>query len=331
MRVVCPHCQAAYQLEGVDEGTILVCHRCGTEFAFGQPPDDTEACAVTPPEEPEDKDILPLFAINPAPGEPQLDEGVEQPSEEISDTDETVDIEPEFEAEPEAGAETASIPPTGETDKIIPTETLSTDQIEPSSAAEKNDQETADPAASTGIDEDKPLPPPPRTRARIMPWLLTIILLIAAAGFWLKHDAWLDDPWLRSVLINVGLPVAVRDKDWYIQPDSVHAQWIKRDNGSQVLVIEGRVKSLLQCELAPPAIRFSIFAKDAPEHLLLERELVISQPPLMVAIRHAPYIVQPEDHVPVPALGDRGFVLVLEGLPKNAGDFTLAPVSRGGV
>jgi len=218
-------------------------------------------------------------------------------------------------------------------DRILSEETLPVNQRELSSDTEEPGKETIEPASSVEEvheDEDAPLPPPPRANVRIMPWLLTIMFVIAAAGFWSRHDAWLDDPWLRSVLINMGLPVEVRDKDWHIQPASIRAQWVKRDDGSQVLVIEGRVKNLLQCELAPPAIHFSIFAKDDPEHLLLQRELPVSQPPLMVAIRRTPYIVPPEDHVPVTALGDRGFVLVLEGLPPNAGDFTLAPIARGG-
>lgn len=329
MRVVCPHCQAAYQLEGVDEGTILVCHRCNTEFGFGQVPEDAEVLTGTSLENPDDEDTLPLFSESLTLKEPQLDEDVEPSSEDIPDATKTDPVEPEPET-----TRIASSLSTDEPDRIIPAETLSNDQQESSPETEEKSKETAEPEASIEDipeDEDTPLlPPPPRTRVRIMPWLLTIVLLIAVSGFWIKHDAWLDDPWLRSVLINVGLPVEVRDKDWQIQPESVHAQWVKRDNGSQVLVIEGRVKNLLQCELVPPAIRFSIFAKDDPEHLLLERELMISQPPLMLAIRHAPYIMQPEDHVPVTALGDRGFVLVLEGLPKNAGDFTLTALSRGG-
>jgi len=329
MRVVCPHCQAAYQLEGVDEGTILVCHRCDTEFGFGQPPEDAETFTGIYPENSEDKYTLPLFTADLTGEGSRLDEDVVLPSEDIPDITETENTEP--------GPETAWIasnPSTDEADRIVPAETLSSDQKEASPDTEENNKEATEPEASVEAipeDEDTPLLPPPRARVRIMPWLLTVILLIAVTGFWFKHDAWLDDPWLRSVLINVGLPVEVRDKDWYIQPESIHAQWIKRDNGSQVLVIEGRVKNLLQCELVPPAIRFSIFAKDDPEHLLLERELLISQPPLMVAIRHAPYIVQPEDRVPVTALGDRGFMLVLEGLPKNAGDFTLTALSRGAI
>ncbi len=45
-------------------------------------------------------------------------------------------------------------------------------------------------------------------------------------------------------------------------------------------------------------------------------------------IRHVPYVTPPEDRVHVTALGDRGFVLVLEGLSKDAGDFTLSPIVR---
>lgn len=62
--------------------------------------------------------------------------------------------------------------------------------------------------------------------------------------------------------------------------------------------------------------------------MLLERNLLISQPPLMRDIRHVPYVTPPEDHVDVTALGDRGFVLVLEGLPGDAGNFTLSPIAR---
>ncbi len=325
MHVVCPHCQAAYQLEGVDEGTLLVCHRCGTEFGFGQPSEGARVIDDGHSDQNENEEYLPLFSANPISRESAHDDGVETSFEDINDGILT-EPEPQTElTEPNQSTEGSG--------RIVPEETLSVDQRELSSDTEESSKETTEPASSVEEvpeDEDAPLPPPPRTSVRIMPWLLTIMLVIAAVGFWSKHDVWLDDPWLRSVLINLGLPVEVRDKDWRIQPASVQAQWVKRDDGSQVLVIEGRVKNLLQCELAPPAIRFSIFAKDDPEHLLLQRELPVSQPPLMVAIRRTPYIVPPEDHVPVTALGDRGFVLVLEGLPKNAGDFTLTPIARGG-
>jgi len=161
-----------------------------------------------------------------------------------------------------------------------------------------------------------------------MPWLLLVVLLVTVTGFWFNHDVWLDDPWLRSVLINTGLPLKVRDKDWRILPKSVQAQWVERDDGSQILLVKGRVQNLLQCEIIPPAIHFSVFAKEASEHLLLERKLLIPQPPLMSDIRHAPYAAPPEDHTPVSALGKRSFILVLEELPENSGDFTLSVIAR---
>jgi len=232
MRIVCPHCQTAYRLDGVDEETILVCHRCGNVFRHHQVKQDAKTIQAPTPTE-----------------------------------------------EMHAGGH------------LLPSR-------------------------------------PSRARARIMPWLLTIGLIMTTSGLWLTHDAWLDNPWLRSVLINTGFPLKVRNKDWRIKPGTVQAQWIRRNDGSRILVIEGRVENLLQCEITPPAIHFSLFAKDAPKHLLLERELLISQPPLMSDIRHAPYVMPPEDQVPVTALGDRGFVLALEGLPENAGDFTLSAIAR---
>jgi len=289
MHIVCPHCQAAYQLEDVDESAILVCHRCGAEFGFGQPPEDAEAVCPPRPNSTED-DVLPLFSAHSAIGEEALNDN----------------------------------PEPAKTTKTTKTTSLTADD-----PVEK----VMDPpisAKGASDDESPSLPPPPRAKARVMPWLLTVILLIAAAGFWFKHDAWLDDPWLRSVLLNVGLPVEVRDKDWRIQPESVRAQWVKRNDGSQVLVIEGRVKNLLQSEIPPPFIHVSIFDKDNPKHLLIERELPILQPPLMPVIRHSPYVAPPEDHIPVRASGDLGFVLVLENLPKNTGEFTLTAIAKDG-
>ncbi len=230
MLTICPHCQAAYKLGKIDEGTILVCHRCGTEFSPGQTEDTT------------------------------------------------------------TGQSLAS-------------------------------------AKETHVNEQPLSPPPPHTKAHIMPWLLTIILLVTVAGIWSGHDTWMNSPWLRSVLINTGLPLEVRNRDWRIQPGSVQAQWIKRNDGSLILVIEGRVKNLLQCELIPPAIHFSIFTRNDPKHLLLERNLLISQLPLTDDIRRVPYVTPPEDRVPVTALGELSFVLVLANMPKSAGDFTLSAIA----
>ena len=169
---------------------------------------------------------------------------------------------------------------------------------------------------------------PPRAKLRIMPWLMGVIFLIAGSGFWLNHDAWMDDPWLRSVMLNIGLDIEVRDKDWLVDPDSVSATWLTRSDKETVLVITGEVNNLLQTDLLPPNIHFTLFARDNPDELILERNLIITRPPLMQAIRQAPYMPPARDNTKIPALGKRGFVLVLEDMPQNAGNFSLLGKAR---
>lgn len=161
-----------------------------------------------------------------------------------------------------------------------------------------------------------------------MPWLLAVVMLIAGSGFWLNHEAWLDDPWLRSVLLNAGIEMEIRDKDWHIDPNSVSATWLEREGGATVLVITGEILNKLQTDLLPPLVHFTLYARDNPDELILERDLIITRPPLMQAIRQAPYSPPPRDDMPITALGKRGFILVLEDLPQNAGNFSLLAKAR---
>ncbi len=150
-----------------------------------------------------------------------------------------------------------------------------------------------------------------------------MLLLAIASGFWLQHDQWLDNRWFRSTLINIGLPVSLRDKDWRVIHESVHAQWIVRDDRSRALLIEGRVENLLDSELPPPKIEVTFFDATRPEQVLLSRLQEITLPPTMDAVRHAPFIVPDRDIIPVAERGQRGFILLLESLPEDAGDFAL--------
>lgn len=168
---------------------------------------------------------------------------------------------------------------------------------------------------------------PPQTAARIWPWLAAMLILIGGAGFWVKHEVWLDNAWFRSLLINIHLPLEVRNKDWYIIPGSIQAQWIKRSDGSQALFIEGRIENLLYSELSLPQIEIQFYSKLDPEKPVTARRLAITQPPTIEVIRRAPFKTPPADTVPVAARGQRGFVLLLESLPENTGDFTLTPIT----
>jgi len=293
MRILCPHCQAIYQLPEVDADTLLVCHRCNTEFRIGN-----EAANVQNDESTPDLFVASVKAVEPeqTAAAPPPQEQAEKPVQIPPQPTETAP-EPEPEKATEILAE--SPPPVSDSDETV----------------EDDNEET-------------PLAPPPRSKARIMPWLLTMLIVIAGSGFWFNHEAWLDDPWLRSVLLNIGAPIQVRDKDWLITPESIDATWIKRSQNDTVLVITGEVVNRLQSELPPPAIHFTLYARDNPDAQILERDLTITRPPLMQAIRQTPFTPPPRDTTPVSALGKRGFVLVLENMPQNSGNFTLSPTIR---
>ncbi len=269
MRILCPHCKAIYQLPEVDADTLLVCHRCNTEFRIGEETENMQNPGVSTQV---DESTPDMFATTGNASEPERTEATEQT--------------PPPEKQPEQAAQMQA--------QATPTE----------SAA------------------------PPRSKARIMPWLFGMLVVIAGSGFWFNHDAWLDDPWLRSVLLNIGVPIQVRDKDWLIIPESIDATWIKRSQNDTVLVITGEVVNRLQTDLPPPAIHFTLYARDNPDAQILERDLTITRPPLMQAIRQTPFTPPPRDTTPVSGLGKRGFVLVLENMPQNAGNFTLSATVR---
>lgn len=170
--------------------------------------------------------------------------------------------------------------------------------------------------------------PPARNDISIWPWLVVILLIISGAGFWYKQDAWLDHSWVRSVLINLHLPITVRDKDWVIVPESVQGNWLKRDDGSQVLIIQGRIENRLYCELSPPKILVRFFDESGISEPLEERIMPITEPPSMEKVKHAPFVTPGLDLVTVEAQGQRGFFLVLESLPERTADFTLNPIAN---
>jgi len=325
MRIICPHCQTIYELQAVDAETTLICHRCNTEFNIEQPTDTASHSDAANADEHTEN----LFEakLEPTAGDDiQARPGAEvitaapASDEPVSDAKPEVPIIPAREV---TGFEDVN---SDHAPSVYNSEPPTSD-LEPTTA----DAEIQEPSPENASDEaqtDAIAPPPPRSKARIMPWLFAILLIIAGSGFWVNQDAWLDNPWLRSVLLNIGMDIQVRDKDWHIDPQSVEVTWLKRSRNDTVLVVNGEVHNLLQSDLPPPAIHFTLFARDNPDTRILERDMVITRPPLMQTIKKTPYTPPPKDTTPIRALGMRGFILVLENMPQNAGNFALSPVVR---
>jgi hypothetical protein len=288
MHITCPHCSAAYEVGPVIKNALLVCYRCHTEFTVGETLVEAKNDPLVTTEQ---EESLPLFEhVEPkSPEEPASEEKSRAPEPER-----VVDIEP---AEVKEPAEDST-----------------------------GDSERTEKEIVTAAEDDKTPLPPVRKSAVIWPWLIFILLLIGGSGVWYKQDAWLDHPWVRSVLINMHLPVEVRDKDWRIVPESVHGQWLTRDDQSRILMIEGRVANQLYCELSPPRIQVHFFDDSGLDQVLGKVTLAITEPPGIEQVKHAPFEMPDIDRVPVEAQGERGFFLVLDSLPERTADFTLTAV-----
>ena len=193
---------------------------------------------------------------------------------------------------------------------------------------ELGEEERAQPVDEPVIAQPEIPLPPERANISILPWFVVMLLIISGAGFWYKQDVWLDHPWVRSLLINLHMPVEVRNKDWIIAPESVTGNWLKRDDGTQVLVIQGRIENRLYCELSPPKILVQFFDDSGIAESIEARVLPITEPPSMEQVKHAPFVTPELDRVPIEGQGQRGFFLVLESLPEQAADFTLNPIVK---
>jgi len=164
---------------------------------------------------------------------------------------------------------------------------------------------------------------PRRKKARIWPWLMIMLMLIFSTGYWLQKDAWLDNRWFRSTAINLGCPLQQRDKDWRVLPDSIQAEWITRDDDSRALLIRGRVKNLLTCELPAPAIEITFFSDLNPDQQLGSQRLAITLQPGEQSLLRVPYTAPKLDTIPVTPNGEREFIFLIESPPENTGDFIL--------
>jgi len=335
MRISCPHCSASYEVAALIKNAVLVCHRCHAEFSMEEKPievGETPAASVQ-------ETSLPLFERAPAKnsgGKTETPPAAKTAADEdeipafLSGADEYAEqirreklplAEPVAKGRGKEKRERQQLTSANE----IAADELAAD-ITPDTTTEKKAAQS--PAAATETASDDPMItsyPPQRAEVVLWPWMIVMLLVIGSVGFWYKKDAWLDNPWFRSVLMNIYLPVEVRDKDWFIIPGSVQGHWLKRDDGSQVLVVQGRVENLLYSKLPPPKILVRFYDDSGITDSLGETLMPITEPPSMDQVRHAPFKTPAVDKVAVESKGQRGFFLVLEELPERTADFTLSP------
>jgi len=165
---------------------------------------------------------------------------------------------------------------------------------------------------------------PERKPVRLLPWFMLMLALIASSGFLLQRDAWMDNRWLRSTVMNLGFHLQQRDKDWRIPANSVHPSWFTRSDDSKVLLIKGEVENLLSTSMLPPGIEVSFFSNQAPGQVIGTQRLNFTYPPSELVMLRTPYQTPNKDNIPIPALGKREFVFLLDSLPRSTADFTLA-------
>ncbi|MDX8402557.1 MAG: DUF3426 domain-containing protein [Mariprofundaceae bacterium] len=310
MRIVCPHCKAAYRVDAVPDGAVLVCHRCRGRFRA-----EEGVAAAAPRHRPEQS--LPLF------------EADARPNRNASG--------PQRRSKPEATPHEPNPAPAPPIEALQPTDARSQAAPPPFLAAASERPTSSEASIASGDAADTPetraihLPPPMPGRARIWPWLAAMLLALTAAGFYANKDQWLAYPVVRGWMLSLHLPVPPSDDDWAVEPASVRAQWLTRHDGSRVLVVEGSVHNRLSVPLPPPAIEIAFFDPEARDRLVEHRILPITMPPELDAILDAPWSPPPQDTVPVPGNGHRAFVLVLEELPERIGDFTLLPRAMAAV
>jgi len=181
----------------------------------------------------------------------------------------------------------------------------------------------------TPTDAETPMPAnqstlsPRRKQAHIWPWLIFVLLCIAGLGVWKNQHLWLEQPWARSLMMNLKLPVTFNANDWSIATNSLHSQWINRQDDSRILLISGYIHNQLLSDQLVPPLRIN-FHEVPNGPVLSTYTMPITEPPSLPQIRHAPFLSPDIDSVPIAARGMRAFTLIIENPPEGSREFTLS-------
>ncbi|TLS65489.1 DUF3426 domain-containing protein [Mariprofundus erugo] len=170
------------------------------------------------------------------------------------------------------------------------------------------------------------LPPPRPKAARLWPLFLVLLLLIAASGFWIQKDAWMDNRQVRSLLLAIGMQLPDRAGDWRIDPASIKPHWITRDDGTRVLLVHGMLQNLLATDRPLPPLAVTFFSVEQPRQPLGSAIVHIIRPPDEESIRQSGYLNPARDLNLAPAGSKYAFDILMQDVPDQTTDFTLLPV-----
>ncbi len=159
-----------------------------------------------------------------------------------------------------------------------------------------------------------------KRRQHVWLWMSLILMALAIAGI-IKHwQLWSHHGVFRGYQLQIQTDSPVLDSDWQVKPESVHSQWLKRDDGSLVLIVEGEVRNLLSIPLPPPEIKVTFITQTGQNDKVIQP---ITEPADMQTLTASPYVSPPVDKTPVFPLASRGFILVLEDVPLSTQNIEL--------
>lgn len=329
MQINCPQCHAVYEVGPLIKNAVLICHRCNTEFGA----DGKAISSKDKKAQPADNGLT-LFEHAASDGEKQAAPSPETAVEDAADEAQGKEMTAATDASRKSIQESENTVRKNGILSISKILEESPDKAPPAMPK----QETAE-IPPSAVEEDAGEHPPAATeenagepialrrgKSRIWPWLTAILLLLGGGGFYFKQDVWLNHPWVRSMLININIPLPLRNEDWVVVSDNVQAQWITRQDNSRALLIEGTVENQLYCSMTPPKILIRFF-EPASDSVIAEQLKNITEPPTAKQIEQAPYIAPAIDKVPVESRGTRAFILIIEESPEGANHFELSPIA----
>ena len=151
-------------------------------------------------------------------------------------------------------------------------------------------------------------------RGQIWSFMILVLLVLSCAGAALRWQHWQFNTFVRAIQMEISPSTPILDRDWNILPDSIQSQWLTRDDQSLALMIEGKVQNLVSSSLPAPEIKVTFVTQTGKN---IDMVQPITEPAEVSTYQSVPFVSPAVDAVPVPAQGERGFILLIEDAPLS--------------